>query len=282
MYNILVPVDFSKSSFAAYYYASNFAQLFPKAKITMLHILRGDVGTDHTIGIDPWSELEHSTKSRLDFFCHEYPKQIDVELPKVDIVTAVKYGVPGISIAEYSEEGKFDIVIMGTRDRHGIFDKIIGSTSATAIRKSPCPVMIVHENVRFNTPKKVVFAFDEKSEIENAIDEYRELNSTLCAKTDFVHVAKEVNRDLSKQKSDIVGELFEANDPQFSFEIKTIQGDDIHTSLQDYCLFEKADVLALMHREEGIFGGLFKSQNSVKIAQEFHLPVLIFHQNKNK
>lgn len=279
MFRILVPVDFYKTSFSAFNYAANFSQLFPEAEIILLHIINGGFNTDDVVIYNPMMAREDAAIKKLKYFHQKYPQELGVELPKVNIREEARFGIPGFAIAEYASANGVDMVIMGTRDQHNIFDKMLGSASAITLRTAKCSVMLIHENAKYNHPKKIVFAFDHKSDIEEAIERYRKLNSVIKAKTDFVHINKGKKDDITHQKSEIVEELFEENFPPFSFEIKAIDGDNVQTALRDYCLFEKSDILTMMHREEGLFSNIFRTHQSVKMAQEFHLPVLVFHED---
>lgn len=280
MFRILVPVDFYKTSFAAFNYAANFSKQFPKVEITLLHVINGPFDTENVVIFDPMLDIQDAAVKRLTFLHEEYAKKVGITLPSVDVRKEAVFGLPETEIHEYAKSHRADMIIMGTRDKHNIFDKILGSASSTTLRKAHCPVMLIHENVKYNTPEKIVFAFDEKSDIEDALDRFWKLNSILKAKTDFVHVNTKKKDDVSHQKAEIVEELFEDNVPSFSFEIKTITGVDVHTMLKDYCLFEKSDILVMMHRKEGIFKNIFGTHHAVKMAQEFHLPVLVYHETR--
>ncbi len=279
MFRILVPIDFFKTSFAAFNYAANFSELFPDSEITLLHVINGAFNFDDTLVFDLMESKKAAALEKLGYFHETYPSELGIDIPKVKIQKEVKFGLPGFTIAEYASVNDYDMVIMGTRDKHSLFDKMLGSASAITLRTAHCPVLLIHENVKFNKPKKIVFAFDEKSDLEDALEGYWELNSVLKAKSDFIHVNTENKKDVLIQKSEIVEELFEDHDPSFSFEIKTIEGVDVHTTIKDYCLFEKSDMLIMVHRKEGFFKNFFKSHNSVRMAQEFHLPVLVYHED---
>ncbi|MFT4534503.1 MAG: nucleotide-binding universal stress UspA family protein [Saprospiraceae bacterium] len=278
MYRILVPLDFYKTSFAAFNYAANFSKLFPNVEIVLLHVINGPFDTENIVIFDPMLDIHEAAVKRLTILQEEYAKKVGIKLPSVDVRKEAVFGLPETEIYEYAKSHRIDMIIMGTRDKHNIFDKVLGSASATTVRKAHCPVMLIHENVKYNTPEKIVFAFDEKSDIQDALERYWKLNSVLKAKTDFVHVNGKKKDNVSYQKAEIVEELFEDNVPSFSFEIKTIEGVDVHAALKDYCLFEKADILVMMHRKEGVFKNIFGTHHAVKMAQEFHLPVLVFHE----
>ena len=46
----------------------------------------------------------------------------------------------------------------------------------------------------------------------------------------------------------------------------------------DYCLFEKADLLVMVNRKKGFLDNLFDRSVSTKVAQEFHLPVMVLNE----
>lgn len=275
---ILVPVDFYKTSFAAYSYACHLATQLDDSEIILLHVINGSFNTNEVIAFDPMQGRQEAAQTRLDYFSTEYASTLGIQLPVVPTTKVVRFGIPGFIISDYADHHKADMVVMGTRDKHSLFDRLLGSASAITIRTAQCPVLLIHENCKYNAPTKIVFAFDAKSDIEDAIEDYKKLNSQLMAKTDFVHVQTASGVPIEEQKHEILDELFDDNDPNFSFEVKTIEGTNVSTRLMDYCLFEKADMLAMVHRKEGLFKRLFRTNHSVKTAQEFHLPVLVFQE----
>ena len=281
MMNILVPVDFYKTSFAAYSYACHLAQNFEDSKITLLHVINGSFNTHDVITFDPMVGKQKAAQNRLAYFATDYATKLGITLPEVQVSQEVLFGIPGFAITDYATSKDVDLIVMGTRDKHSLFDRLLGSASAIAVRTANCPVMLIHQGCKYNNPKNIVFAFDAKSDIEDAVEDYKIFNNSLKAKTDFVHVKikDKVHPNLAKQTAELIDELFDNDDPNFSFEIKTIEGSNISTALMDYCLHHKAEILAMMHRKEGLFQTLFRANHSVKIAQEFHLPVLVFHED---
>ena len=277
MKKILVPVDFYKTSFAAFNYAVNLAKKLD-CEITLIHIIYGSLTTHEFIGINPLLSMEESAHKRMEYFTKDYPAEVGIKLPEVPIKKEVRFGLAGFGIANYANDYDFDLVIMGTRDKHDLFDRFLGSASSIVIRKADCPVMLIHENTPYVEPKKIAFAFDTKVDLSDSIEDFLSINQKLKAKTDFVHVDENANTVFNK-KEEIVKELFEENEPEFVFEIKNILGKDVQSELQDYCIFEKADLLAMVLRDDGLFSRMFRSTNSIKMAQDFHLPVIIFHED---
>lgn len=277
---ILVPVDFYDASFSAFQYACHIAEIL-KADITMLNVVNGTLYTAEAIAYDPLKELEESAIKRLEYFVQEYPVEKGITLPISPKEKVVEFGIPGFTIAAYADKHKFDLIVMGTRDKHGIFDMILGSASSITIRRAHCPVILVHEGTRFLRPQKVAFAFDHKGDIEHGLGSYNTLNSYFGAKTDFVHVNKNKKDDITHQTNEILDKVFDGEHPPYPFEIKIIKGKDISAALMDYCLFEKVDLLAMVHRQDGIFNNVFKTNYSITVAQKTHLPVIIFPECKS-
>ena len=73
MFRILVPVDFFKTSFAAFNYAANFSKLFTEVEITLLHVINGPFNTNDVVNFDPMIDTEDAAEKRLSYFHKEYP-----------------------------------------------------------------------------------------------------------------------------------------------------------------------------------------------------------------
>ena len=272
---ICVPVDFSTNAFSAYHYASQLAHAID-AELILLNVINGSFSSNHALGYQPLKEIETAVLARLRYFAIEYPHEVGVMIKNVPIRYEVRFGIPGFAITNFCKDNDVFLMVMGTRDKHGIFDKIIGTTSSTVIRIATCPVLTVHENTLYTNVNKIVFGYsDEEEGIEDAIEYLKEYNKTFNAGIEFVHVTKEEDENLEPVVDEIVDEML-SNSAIYSFEVKKIKGKDTSNSLIDYCINHKADMLVLQHRKIGLFEGLFKKSISISSAHQFHMPVLIF------
>jgi len=275
---ILVPVDLYDSSFASYKYAIHFAELM-NAQITLLYIINSVFSNNDVIGYDPYLEMENAAKNKLDGFKEKFKEEVGADMPNIETVSHIMFGLPGTEIPEYAEANKFDLIIMGVRDKHGFFDKLLGSASYDTINEADCPVILISNETVFKKPEKMLFAFDKKTDLDDALDDYKKLNNVIKAKTDFLHINVKQTDDISKQTTEIVSELFEKDDPEFAFEIKTLSGNKVISGLSDYCHFEKIDAVCMIQRQEGLFSNFLHPNKSIKIAQDFHIPVIVFQED---
>ena len=271
---ICVPVDFSLNAFSAFHYATQLAHRIG-GEVILINVINGSFNTNHALGYQPMKEIEKAVLERMKYFAIEYPHEVGVMIKKVPIRYEVRFGIPGFTIANFCRDNKIYLTVMGTRDKHGIFDKIMGTVSSTVIQLSPCPVLTVHENTSYADLNRIVFGYGrDEDDVEDAIDFLKDYNAPFGARIDFVHVTKDEEESLISVVDEIVEEMLE-DKATTSFEVKTIKGEDASSSLIDYCMNNKADLLVLQHKKVSFFEGLFKRSVSVKSAHGFHMPVLI-------
>jgi len=275
---ILVPVDLYDSSHSAYEYAVHFANLID-AELTLLHVINSVFTGFEVIAYDPYIEMEKAAKKRLSDYVSKYKSKDGKKLPQVNTKIEVMFGIPGFAINEYANSNDMDLIIMGVRDKHGLFDRMLGSASNETINDAKCPIILIHTSTVFKKPEKILFAFDRKTDLDDSLEDFKEFNNIIKAKTDFLHINVKKTDDISEQKAEIVSELFEKDDPQFAFEVKTLSGNNVITGLNDYCFFEKVDLVTMIHREGGLFSNFFRTDKSIKIAQKLHLPVIVFQED---
>lgn len=278
--NILVPVDFQKTSFAAYQYANHLAHEL-KAKITLMHVIDARLVYYESIGFEHLNTIKQTTYDRLNRFVTEFPKEHGVTLNDVPLAYDVQFGVPGFSIASYVDEKDFDLLVIGVRDKLTLFNRMLGMTSTVVMNSIDIPMILIHESTRYAKPEKIVFAFDDEGDLEDAVDTFKYLNNQLKATTQFVHIQQSDNESLTEQVDDIVEELMGVKEPQFSFEIKKIKGKDVVKEIVDYSVYSKADMLTMIHKKDNILDKILNRSYSVQITNALHLPILVLPEGKD-
>ncbi|MDF1698414.1 MAG: universal stress protein, partial [Saprospiraceae bacterium] len=184
---LLVPVDLYDTTHAPFEYAMQLGQLID-AEITLLHIINSVYNTNEVIAYDPYVEMEDSARKRLGDFKANFLRKNDGNFDSVNVKIEVMFGLPGVAISEYSESNKIDMIIMGVRDKHGLFDRMLGSASSETIKEAKCPVLLIHSSTEFKKPERALFAFDKKTDLDDALEDFKEINNILKAKTDFLHI----------------------------------------------------------------------------------------------
>ena len=274
---ILVPVDFFETSFAAFSYARSLANEVD-GEIVLLHIINGMMNTNEAFMHDPRGKIEQISNDRLESFVQNFPKVKGKDLKDLKITKIAIFGIPGIAVSDYAEANDIDLIVMGTRDKHGIFDRLLGSVSITTIKEAQCPVILIHKSTKWKKPEKILFTLDKDSDLKAPLDQYVKLNNKLNAHTDFLHIDIKSKDDIEEQKKKIISRLFENDNVSFSFEVKRLTGNALKSSLSHYCMFEKIDLITMVHRNKGALEQLFSKSKSVEIGTSIFLPILIFKE----
>lgn len=142
---ILVPVDFSASSWKAVEHAIAFARQF-RAKILLFHVLTAPPITQFPIGESiPYDPAPYDT----DLLKNEAAKQL-TQWRKASgsgfkIETALQVGIAHHEIVNAAKDHKIDLIIIGHRGRSGLAHFLLGSTAERVVRHSSCPVLVVRE-----------------------------------------------------------------------------------------------------------------------------------------
>lgn len=274
---ILVPFDFTKVSKAAFQYALNLANHL-QADIHLMYVLNGAFSTADSMFLDTIEDVYDHAKTRLESFIDDDADDKAL-IDTVCVHTVIRFGVPGFTLADYANDNNFDYVVSGMRDQHNVIERFLGTTSTILTKLASCPVILIHENTPWIFPKKTIFTIDDTADFDESIQKYLEFNSNFSAATDFIHVRKDQNDDALFSKDAVIKELFVKKYPDFAFEIKTIYGGDIVQSIVDYSIFEKADMLVMVHRKRSLLDTFFNRSLSLKTAEGIHLPVMVLEEN---
>jgi nucleotide-binding universal stress UspA family protein len=274
---ILVPFDFTKVSKSALDYALNLANHI-NANIHLMYVLNGSFSTSDSMFLDTIEDVYDHAKTRLEEYLETESKKMS-NFDKVSLHPVVRFGVPGFTLADYANDNKFDFVVSGMRDQHNVIERFLGTTSTILTKLASCPVILIHENTPWMYPKKTIFTIDDTADFDESIQKYLQFNTYFNASTDFIHVRNDKNDDALFSKDAVIKELFLKKHPEFTFDIKTIYGGDIVQSIVDYSIFEKADMLVMVHRKRSLLDVFFNRSLSIKTAEGLHLPVMVLEEN---
>lgn len=143
---ILVPVDFSECSGAAFTYACELARKLG-AKVTLLHVwdvpfLWPSVGdTMVTVPAEEPMTVAQLVKKRA---TEEIARFLNDNAPRgVDVTARLEMGDPTRVVCEYAQKSSHDLVVMGTHGRTGLSRVLAGSVAENVVRHCAVPVLTV-------------------------------------------------------------------------------------------------------------------------------------------
>jgi nucleotide-binding universal stress UspA family protein len=140
---ILCPVDFSENSRKAISVAKAYAGLF-SADLRIMHVVPSHlmkekweqwINPDKNDNQRFEEGLRSDAASKLSQLTKEFNMPAEAEIVQ---------GAAGQMVCASAEEGAYDMIVMGARGLSYLQGVLIGSTTETVLKSSPCPVLIVH------------------------------------------------------------------------------------------------------------------------------------------
>jgi nucleotide-binding universal stress UspA family protein len=106
----------------------------PESSITILSVVppdaRGSKSGGH-VGLRPHA---HEDVARA----HAYLRERGIES-----TMQMESGQPVAEIVRVAEEGRYDLIVAGSRGRNPVGELLLGSVSQAVVHQAPCPVLVV-------------------------------------------------------------------------------------------------------------------------------------------
>jgi nucleotide-binding universal stress UspA family protein len=131
--------------------------------------------------------------------------------------------------------------------------------------------------VEYKGIKHILYATNEESADDDALEVIQELNKEFKATIHFVHVRNKTNSRFAHIQSELVDELLEDEGPDFSFEIEEISGKSVTESLMQYCSDHPIDLMVVASKHRSFWEAFFHQSESKRLAKFTTRPLLIYH-----
>lgn len=139
--NIVVPTDFSKISYTAFYYAKSLAEKYD-AKLHLVYVLEK---TPPFLAIRSLDVTEEKVMSSMEEQARLSLSEAADELQHsltVPIEAVLRKGTDYEEIISYASEIRADLIVIATHGRTGVMHTLLGSVAEKVIRYSKTPVLV--------------------------------------------------------------------------------------------------------------------------------------------
>jgi len=286
---ILVPVDFSETSFNACSFALGLAQEL-KAEIKLLYSYFNPI-----IHSEPYFEgqtINYMMDSVIDDIevgarkqILELKSRLQEEIEKnnlnfVKINYSLDRGIPENVILKFIDTYKPGIVIMGTRGMGKSVANYLGSVTKIIIEKSNIPVLLIPEKSIFAGMRyinRVLYAtnFDESdfNSLRKLMTLIRPFNMSIYV----AHISVEDPQHLDEAKMATLEKHMTNEYKDYRIHCDVIRHEGIIEGLEEYIDNKEIDLIALTTHKRGVIERLFNPSIAKKMIFHSHLPLLIFH-----
>jgi nucleotide-binding universal stress UspA family protein len=156
--NILVAIDNSLVSQQAFDTALQLAKAIG-ASLTLVHVLdviapdapKRPNALVNSYGVELDAIVQRKYEQQWDEFVNHYDallqqKEREAEAAGVTTTYLQPYGPPGRAICEAATVCGADLIIVGSHNRSGLQELMLGSVSNYIMHHAPCSVMVIHPN----------------------------------------------------------------------------------------------------------------------------------------
>jgi nucleotide-binding universal stress UspA family protein len=261
MHRIIIPVDFSDTSFNA----ARFAAQMLSGKKDALAILYHNY--------DDWRD-EEVTKSYLQSLKEEL-------IQKGDTAVECEMEMGGDLIENLdrlAHTRRATLITMGITGRSAMEQKFIGSNTLKTVDRSLYPVLIIPPDAGYKPIENVAFASDfvdvetttPSALISSVLEMFNpKLHIVNVNSSHYVSITDEVRTEKEKLER-----MFSNYDKEFYF----IGMNDFHDAIDSFIRDYKIDMLITIPRHHSGNSSLWKSTHTRKLAYQSHIPVLAAHE----
>jgi nucleotide-binding universal stress UspA family protein len=177
-------------------------------------------------------------------------------------------------IIEKSKQVSPDMALIGRKAKHSERGLLVGDIAHALLKKSAFPILIIPKDLTGVPIETMLYATDFGEASISAIKNLVPLAKSVNAKIHIVHIATQMRNSRKDQikwfKEKLMKQVHYDN-----IEIKVILSNHIEEELKIYSEHIKADILALLYKEEqGFFQNLFNKSLVKKLDTQIGIPLM--------
>jgi nucleotide-binding universal stress UspA family protein len=275
MKTIIVPTDFSPVATNAMHYAIDLAKTV-NASLLLFHAYQVPVSfSDTPIILISVEELKKSAEAQIEKL---KTKLEHITSGNLKVYTETIMGDTIDELESLCKKINPFAVVMGTKGASGIEKVLFGSTTLTAIRHLPWPVITVPPGKSFGAGiKKIGFACDFKEVVKTTPagkikDFVRSFNAELHV-LNVDYQDKHFKPDTPEQSA-LLHTLLEVCKPVYHF----IEHNDIEDGINEFAEKNNLDLIIVIPKKHNRLEILFKHSSSRQLVFQSHVPVLCIHE----
>jgi nucleotide-binding universal stress UspA family protein len=260
MQNVIVPLDFSDTSYNAAAYAFDMFKFRQDINIILYHYYnKGENQATAKTNLENVKKEQHNKVTNIEIVVESGDNFID-------------------SLSAFSHIRRAYLIIMGLTGKTPIAQRFSGTNTLKMSEKDVCPVLIVPADARFKHINNVLIASEMK---------YVQETPTLLAVKRILHEFRPslhiLNVDSShyisltaefKQERDKMEALLAEFKPEFYF----MRLFDFHESINLFAKDKNIDMIIIAPQHHSFFERLFKTQHTKAMIYQSKVPVLAVHE----
>lgn len=270
---ILIPIDFSTTSYLALDHASIIAQKFD-AKLVLVHVIERNFIAHNVF----FPEFKADNGQQLRNLAEDKLVEISKELEQKTgnkVSFNVTAGKVGKEVIRLGAEHKADLIVMGTHGVSGFEEFFLGSNAARVVLESLIPVITVQDSAKNNDYDTILLPIDNSNGSREKVAETTSFAAKFNAKVVILGLiaenAKEKEPELRKKIEQTEKHFTSLNIPyQTIYKTSLYFSDEILSTAEEV----DADLITIMTDQELDNLNFIMGPSAQKIVNHSKRPVL--------
>lgn len=270
---VLIPTDFSVQAEYAYLMVKKLEEKAP-IDIHFVHVLdvpdtvtmnkNGKIETCGEIDVNYIISQQEIAERKLNNLKTLYGNHISTELVLGKVTDA---------IVSYSEDNKFDLIVMGTKGAWGLKEKLSGSETQFIARKSKTPLLSLMCDRSDLVISNILLVHDFRHVEDDNLSLLKKLVLAFGAKVHLLQVVSNQNEQEKNSLLNLMDEYAKVNTIT-NYEKHLLSDSDVENGVIHFNQMHDVDIVCIGTHGKG---GLFHTSATEKLINHLFKPIISFH-----
>lgn len=274
--NIVVPFDFSESSFDSLSYASKLAMKF-RAKVHLMAIQDPGLWAPSTVTRDSVLGELASNQYPMEIAGEQQMKEKLFHVMKEQVFTTVQGKITIIykdfyeAFDHFVGENKVDLVIVGSKDESTFWDHFTGSLTQDLIQNTDIPLLNIGTEHSIDM-SNILIVTDLSSEIPERLLQASRIFQHEGARLHLAHVCKKGQLEESEITDRLIDYAWSNQLGKPRLHVKT--SDDFIEGLDEIIAIVNPDLILMKTYDKSAFWSFFEGRLAEKVIKNVDVPVM--------
>lgn len=263
----LVPTDFSENSIHALDLALALAS--PRVdRITLIHVIETPYDFASQVALFTEQQLKAGRKRGKELLAKQAHTQVPIKFK-------LEEGNPVFQISQLAKKQKVDLIVMGTQGASGISKSLMGTVAVSVIREAPCPVLVIPTNSAKTNLNQFVLGLEFAEHELLTLDWLAKQVKKWKVKLQVIHVKPSEKQEFKQVLLELgIKQYLSKKYPSMKAEFLTLTGEKPAEALSTY-MKSHPGILVMSHAHQGFWEELFTKSESIQMAFQTQVPLLI-------
>jgi nucleotide-binding universal stress UspA family protein len=270
---VLIPTDFSVQAEYAFLMVKKLEEKIP-VEIHFMHVL----SVPDTVTMDKQGNIETCGEINVDYIISQKEiaerKLSDIKkLYGNQIQTHLELGKITEKIVSYSQENKFDLIIMGTKGAWGIKEKLSGSETQIIARQSTIPLLSLMCDRSDLIIENILLVHDFTQSKNENLALLHKLIKAFNSKVHLLQIVENLNDDTKTNTQSKMDEFAMVNSIT-NYDKHILKDSDVETGVIHFNQMQDMDIVCIGTHGKG---GLFHHSATEKLINHLFKPIISYH-----